>query len=169
MTRVFRRKPFYTFYVLGVGFFIISHVLVIFRGLSSVSLVSYVGILMNNVFFPRGRHFRDTTRSRTIPLLTQLHSYLPFLDDSVNETTPRNLSKQSETVEAHFVAIVIPVHGALHYLASCLNSWTVHTTNSYVFLADDCETKEDSKQLEKLATLYDNITIIATIGNGSVG
>lgn len=83
--------------------------------------------------------------------------------------TPRHSIEKNDVMASHCVAIVITVHGALDYLASCLETWRVYTENSHVLLADDCETTEESEKLEKLASSFNNVTVVAKNGTGSVG
>jgi GT2 family glycosyltransferase len=75
----------------------------------------------------------------------------------------------NDELGSHSVAIVITVHGALHYLASCLETWRLHTENSHVLLVDDCETTEESEELEKLSSSHKNVTVVAKNGTGSIG
>ena len=67
------------------------------------------------------------------------------------------------------MAIVITVHGALDYLASCLETWKFHTKHSYVLLVDDCETTEESEELGKISSSHKNITVVAKNETGSIG
>ena len=164
MGRTFRRRGSHVFYILGVAFFFLSHLLLIFQGPPSTSLVSLDSRVYYFFSLKVAEPFRMT------PPLTQSHSHVAFIDGTVDALAPRNPPKQTKELSTQGVAIVITVHGALDYLASCLESWNLHTTNSGVFLADDCETKEESKELETLASSYENVTVVvATTGIGSVG
>ncbi len=67
------------------------------------------------------------------------------------------------------IAIVIPVHGALDYLTQCLESWNTYTTNSFIYLVDDCDLVQERALLREIASTYDNVTVIENLGTASVG
>lgn len=77
--------------------------------------------------------------------------------------------EKNDQMGSHCVAIVITVHGALDYLASCLETWRLHTKNSHVLLVDDCETTEESEELGKLSFSHRNVTVVPKNGTGSIG
>lgn len=82
---------------------------------------------------------------------------------------PGSLTWESPRPGIRTTAIVITVHGALAYVESCLDSWGSHTSDSFVYLVDDCDLPEERAALRRIAAMYDNVTVTSTPGNSSVG
>jgi hypothetical protein len=92
-------------------------------------------------------------------------------DAAVNAKASNELLRHQPLKVLHTdnVAIVITVHGALDYVASCLESWEKYTKFSQVLLVDDCETTDETRELQKLACLHENVTFVPKTGTGSAG
>lgn len=61
----------------------------------------------------------------------------------------RQFPGTGERIAAPKTAIVITVHGALDYLAMCLDSIAQHSTGVHLFIADDSANETESAQVSR--------------------
>jgi hypothetical protein len=173
MLNIRRRKGPHLLYFIGVAFFLVSHVVLISHSPYSSSSVSFDSCKQVT------KHVTYESQAEARPLSLFLLFYyhktlrpLKLVKDATVDAKATNELRGYQTLKVLHtdnVAIVITVHGALDYVVSCLESWEKYTKFSQVLLVDDCETTDETRELEDLACSYENVTVIPKIGTGSAG